>query len=115
MLYLHATIITINPTRDIILDGGILVHGNLIADIGKAEPLKGKYVEEEVMDLTGRIVIPGLVSTHMHCAQSLLRGEATSPRILYFYTLILLSFSPLYIYACSVLHSDDSKKAMVSN
>jgi cytosine/adenosine deaminase-related metal-dependent hydrolase len=74
MLYTYATIITVNKAREIILDGAILVHGNRIADIGKTETLKSKYSQEEITDLSGRIVIPGLISTHMHTAQTLLRG-----------------------------------------
>ncbi|MCJ1473587.1 hypothetical protein MMC13_002238 [Lambiella insularis] len=76
MLYTHATIITVNPSRDIILDGAILVHRNLIAAIGKTSSLKQEHHHEEEVDLTGRIVIPGLISTHMHTAQSLIRGAA---------------------------------------
>jgi cytosine/adenosine deaminase-related metal-dependent hydrolase len=75
MLYLHATIVTVNPDRDVILDGAILVQGDKIADIGKADALVSKYPEEETVDLEGRIIIPGLISTHMHTAQTLLRGK----------------------------------------
>jgi cytosine/adenosine deaminase-related metal-dependent hydrolase len=77
MLYLHATIITVNHDRDVILDGAILVEGDKIADIGKADGLTSKYPKEETVDLEGRIVIPGLISTHMHTAQTLLRGKTT--------------------------------------
>jgi cytosine/adenosine deaminase-related metal-dependent hydrolase len=70
----HATIITVNPTRDIILDGAILVDGNHIKDIGKSASLAEKYSSEPMTDLSGRIIIPGLISTHMHTAQTLLRG-----------------------------------------
>ena len=77
MLYLHATIVTVNADRDVILDGAILVKGDKIADIGKAAALFQKYPEEETLDLTGRIIIPGLISTHMHTAQTLLRGKGT--------------------------------------
>ncbi|KAI9730723.1 MAG: hypothetical protein M1834_005692 [Cirrosporium novae-zelandiae] len=76
MLYSHATIITVNSSRDIIKDGAILVQGNVIADIDKADVLNGKYPGEEVIDLEGRIIIPGLINTHMHTAQTLLRGAA---------------------------------------
>jgi len=76
MLYLHATIITVNVDRDVILDGGILVQGDKIADIGKAETLLSKFPDEEKADLSGRIIIPGLISTHMHTAQTLLRGKS---------------------------------------
>jgi len=72
MLYLHATIITVNTNRDIIIDGAILVQGNIIADIGKSESLAIKYPNEEKSYLSGRIIIPGLISTHMHTAQTLL-------------------------------------------
>lgn len=75
MLYLHATIVTVNPDRDVIIDGAILVKGDKIADIGKAEALMEKYPDEDKVDLTGRIIIPGLISTHMHTAQTLLRGK----------------------------------------
>ncbi len=78
MLYLHATIVTVNPDRDVILDGAILVKGDKIADIGKSEALLMKHTNEEHVDLTGRIIIPGLITTHMHTAQTLLRGELIS-------------------------------------
>lgn len=76
MLFTNATIVTVNPSREIILDGAIAVQGNLIADIGKSTDLKDKYPNEEIVDLADCIVIPGLVSCHMHTAQTLLRGAA---------------------------------------
>lgn len=74
MLYAHATILTLNAHRDIISDGTLLVQGNRITDIGKTDDLISKYPEKPVTDLRGRIVFPGLVNSHVHCAQSLLRG-----------------------------------------
>jgi cytosine/adenosine deaminase-related metal-dependent hydrolase len=76
MLYTHATIITVDPSRRIINDGAIRVQGDSIADLGKTEELKGRYPDDEEYDLTGRIIIPGLISTHVHTAQTLLRGAA---------------------------------------
>lgn len=78
MLYLHATIVTVNVNRDVFLDGGILVTENKIVDIGTAIQLLEKYPAEETVDLSGRIMIPGLISTHMHTAQTLLRGKPHS-------------------------------------
>lgn len=75
MLYAHATIITVDAARNIILDGAILVRDTVIADIDKADVLLAKYPGEEVTNLEGRIIIPGLISTHMHVAQTLLRGN----------------------------------------
>ncbi|KAF1813058.1 atrazine chlorohydrolase/guanine deaminase [Eremomyces bilateralis CBS 781.70] len=76
MLYTNAIIITVNDTRDIILDGAILVKDTRIEAIGKTTALRAQYADEPITDLSGKIVIPGLVSTHMHTAQTLLRGAA---------------------------------------
>jgi cytosine/adenosine deaminase-related metal-dependent hydrolase len=75
MLYTHATIITVNPSREIILNGAILVQGHLIAAIDKTDVFTKMHPAEEIVDLEGHIIIPGLISTHMHTAQTLLRGE----------------------------------------
>jgi cytosine/adenosine deaminase-related metal-dependent hydrolase len=76
MLYIHATIVTVDASRRIITDGAIRVVGDAISDIGKTNVLKETYPDEEICDLSGRIIIPGLISTHMHTAQTLLRGTA---------------------------------------
>lgn len=80
-LYQHATIITVNKNREIIIDGAILVVGNRIALINKsstvaAHPEFPKGKEVRIVDLTGKIIIPGLINTHCHTVQSLLRGLA---------------------------------------
>ncbi|CAG8935582.1 unnamed protein product [Penicillium salamii] len=76
MLYTNATIVTVDASRRIITEGAIRVVGDTISDIGKAEKLKMVYPNDEEFDLSGRIIIPGLISTHMHTAQTLLRGTA---------------------------------------
>jgi cytosine/adenosine deaminase-related metal-dependent hydrolase len=76
-LYTNATIITINPSREIVLDGAILITGNRIAAIGKTAKLLGSLPKDtKTISLAGRIVLPGLINTHSHLAQSLLRGLA---------------------------------------
>ena len=77
VLYIHATIVTVNPTRDVVHDGAILVKKDKIVDIGKVGTLLEKYKDEKGVDLAGRIIIPGLISTHMHTAQTLLRGKSS--------------------------------------
>jgi cytosine/adenosine deaminase-related metal-dependent hydrolase len=76
ILYTHATITTVNAKREIYQDGSILVKDNLIADIGPSSVLIPKYPDVEVYNLKNHIIIPGLISTHMHCVQSLFRGTA---------------------------------------
>ncbi len=76
VLYAHAIVITVNDNRDIYEDGAILVVDNIIQDIGTSKSMLAKHQDVKVYDLDNYIVIPGLVSTHMHMVQSLFRGTA---------------------------------------
>ncbi|KAF1925361.1 5-methylthioadenosine/S-adenosylhomocysteine deaminase n1 [Didymella exigua CBS 183.55] len=76
-LFIHATIITVNRAREIILDGALLVRNNRITAIDKTDVLTSDTDETtEIIDCTNKIIIPGLINTHAHLAQSLLRGLA---------------------------------------
>lgn len=76
-IYTDATIIALNSSRDIILKGFILVDGSRIVAIGP----KSNFPDSlpggtNTISFKGRIVIPGLINTHAHLAQSILRGLA---------------------------------------
>jgi cytosine/adenosine deaminase-related metal-dependent hydrolase len=77
-LYTHATILTINPSREVILNGAVLVTGSRIAAVAKTSSFPPSFLplHTKVVSLSGRILLPGLINTHSHLAQSLLRGLA---------------------------------------
>jgi cytosine/adenosine deaminase-related metal-dependent hydrolase len=79
-LFIHATIVRVNAEREVILDGALLVQDGRIAAIDKTERLfalqASTSANTKVIDCTNKIVIPGLINTHAHLAQSLLRGLA---------------------------------------
>lgn len=63
---------TMDDARREIAGGFILIDGPEIVAIGLAgEPLPAA---DEVIDLTGHVVLPGLVNTHHHMVQSLTRA-----------------------------------------
>ncbi len=76
MLFTNAMIITMNSTRDMISNGAIAIHENRIVAIGKTAALLAQYPEDEVIDVQGKLIIPGLIDTHVHVAQALIRGCA---------------------------------------
>ena len=76
MLFTNATVITMNPTRDIITDGAVAVQGNRIVAVGKSDALQRQYHDDEMTDVRGKLIIPGLIDTHVHLAQALIRGCA---------------------------------------
>ena len=73
MIFTHGTIITMNPDREIIDDGAVVVSGDRIEAVGKTRELRARYRSADEIDLSGHIVLPGLVDTHVHLAQTMLR------------------------------------------
>jgi cytosine/adenosine deaminase-related metal-dependent hydrolase len=76
MLLHNATIITMDPERRIITDGALVIQGSRIVALGKAAALHEQYPAEERVDLGGKLLMPGLIDTHVHLAQALIRGCA---------------------------------------
>ncbi|GLI79160.1 hypothetical protein PoHVEF18_007488 [Penicillium ochrochloron] len=75
-LFDHATIITVNGRREVIRDGYMRIDGDRITSVGKC-PYSGQLPSDaERIDCDGKIIIPGLINTHAHLVQSLLRGLA---------------------------------------
>ena len=63
---------TFNPNRDRIKNAWIRLNGNQIDAIGKMD---GSLPEAEAsIDLSGYVVMPGMINTHHHLFQSLLRN-----------------------------------------
>jgi cytosine/adenosine deaminase-related metal-dependent hydrolase len=76
MLFTNATIVTMNPQRDILQDGAIAIQGNRIVALDKTPVVRERYPQEESIDVGGKLIIPGLIDTHVHLAQALIRGCA---------------------------------------
>ncbi len=63
-------IVTQNPSRDI-------VEGNVFVDDGKIVEVGNANVEaDHVVDCKRKVIIPGLINTHNHVANTLIRGHA---------------------------------------
>lgn len=79
VVFTHAIIITQDSQRTIWLDAAIVVQGDRIIKIGKTSQVVGSATlpnNARSVDCAGRVIIPGLVNTHAHTAQSFLRGLA---------------------------------------
>lgn len=74
LIVASATIITMNQHREIIHDGAVVIEGDSIKEIGKTAAMQSKYLDYQVLDATGKYVIPGLINTHTHLFQGLLKG-----------------------------------------
>ncbi|GCE09677.1 amidohydrolase [Dictyobacter aurantiacus] len=82
MLITHATILTMNASREIITDGAIAIQQDRIIAIDKTPVLQERYPDEEQLDASDKLVIPGLIDTHVHLAQAMIRGCADDMELL---------------------------------
>jgi cytosine/adenosine deaminase-related metal-dependent hydrolase len=71
-------VITMDKEMRIIRDGAVAVEDGVIVDVGKREQLDEKYrrYADVLISSERDIVMPGLVNTHVHLAQGLLRACA---------------------------------------
>jgi 5-methylthioadenosine/S-adenosylhomocysteine deaminase len=75
LLIKGGTIVTMGD-KGIIKDGAIVIDGDKILALGKAEEIVRSFQGYERFDAHGKLIIPGLVNAHQHAAMSLLRGYA---------------------------------------
>ncbi len=75
MLIKNGYILTLNPERQIYRKGAIYIENDKIVEVGKTENLKA-HKAEHIIDAKNKIVMPGLIDTHVHLAQALIRGCA---------------------------------------
>ncbi len=67
-------VIPVRPARKIIRDGAVVVDGDTIVFVGKAEEARRRYHSDVVIKAERHVVIPGLVNAHNHLFQSILKN-----------------------------------------
>ena len=80
-----ASIVSMDASLGDFRTGDLLVEGNRIAEVRPDIDLGGGTAETEIVDGTGRIVIPGLINAHMHTWQTGLRGFAANWTLLEYF------------------------------
>src|SRR5215216_4642357 len=72
LLIKHAHVVTMDDHQREIPDGGLFIRDGFLEQVGATNQLP--ITADEVVDLTGHIVLPGLVNTHHHFYQTLTRN-----------------------------------------
>lgn len=77
----NATVITMNGRREVLRDAELVIQGNRIAKVGK--PRRGiKKGVARYIDARGKVVLPGLIHSHLHACQTLCRNHADGRELL---------------------------------
>jgi 8-oxoguanine deaminase len=71
LLVKNAYIVTMNDQRREIPEGGLFIRDGFVEQVGATNELP--TTADEVLDLRGHLVLPGLVNTHHHFYQTLTR------------------------------------------
>jgi cytosine/adenosine deaminase-related metal-dependent hydrolase len=72
LLVKNAYVVTMDDHQREIPDGGLFIRDGFIEQVGQTASLPSGA--DEVLDLSGYIVLPGLINTHHHFYQTLTRA-----------------------------------------
>ncbi len=72
LLIQHAYLATFDDLQTEISDGGLFIRDGFIEQVGPSSSLPESA--DEILDLSGHVVLPGLVNTHHHFYQTLTRN-----------------------------------------
>ncbi|MBZ4687717.1 MAG: hypothetical protein PWQ96_1242 [Clostridia bacterium] len=76
LLVANGTVITLGKSCKVIENGAVAVEGDIIKEVGKTAELRQKYSDAEYIDAEGRLIMPGMINTHMHFYSTFARGLA---------------------------------------
>jgi 5-methylthioadenosine/S-adenosylhomocysteine deaminase len=87
------TVLTMDPSIGNLATGDVLIEDDKIAAV---EADLGADVDADVIDATGRIIIPGFVDTHRHTWEAAIRGCAPNATLDDYFVEVLDTFAPVY-------------------
>jgi 5-methylthioadenosine/S-adenosylhomocysteine deaminase len=77
----NATVVTMNARRQVLRDAELVIQGDRLVKVGPAA--RGpRHGVRQVLDARGKVVLPGLIHSHLHACQTLLRNHADGLELL---------------------------------
>ena len=70
----NGRLITRDPANGYIKDGGVVVEGSHILEVGTTSALRTKYPDAEFIDAKGGVIMPAFINAHTHIYSALARG-----------------------------------------
>ena len=93
MLLRSGHVVSMDPDIGDLPQGDVLVEDGTIVAVAREIPAEA---DAEVLDMTGRIVVPGFVDTHRHTWEAPIRGCAPDATLDDYFVDVLDTFAPLY-------------------
>ena len=76
MIISNGPVITQDPANPFVADGAVVVQGDSIVAVGPAAEIRAAYPGGEMVDVGGRVIMPGLINAHTHAYSAYARGMA---------------------------------------
>lgn len=70
----NGKLITRSSQTPYLPDGGVVIDGTKIKEVGKTADLKAKYPNAEFIDAKGGVIMPAFINAHTHIYSALARG-----------------------------------------
>ncbi|ATB27910.1 5'-deoxyadenosine deaminase [Melittangium boletus] len=101
LLLTNGTVVTMNREREVLAEADVLIQDGRIARVGRNLRTRGASLR--VLDVKGRVVLPGFIHGHLHACQTLFRNRADG--------LELLDWLRERIWPFEAAHDADSMRA----
>lgn len=70
----NGKVITRDPDKAYLADGGVAIDKDKIIEVSSTENLKNKYPNAEFIDAKGNLIMPAFINAHTHIYSALARG-----------------------------------------
>ena len=74
MILINGRIITQDKNNPYIENGAVVIEKEEIIAIGTTEEIMKKYIDNEIIDVENKIIMPGIINTHHHIYSAFARG-----------------------------------------
>jgi len=72
----NGKLITRDNNQPYIENGCVVIQDNLIVEVGTTLQMQQKYTDAQFINASNRVIMPGLINTHMHLYSTFARGLA---------------------------------------
>ncbi|MEL7564641.1 MAG: putative aminohydrolase SsnA [Dehalobacterium sp.] len=80
LLIANGMVLTLGKSNQVIPDGGVLIQDSKIIEVGQTQDLHNRFPGAEYIDARGKIIMPGMINTHMHLYSTFARGMDAKSR-----------------------------------
>src|SRR5665647_3877684 len=70
----NGMVLTQGKSNQVIPKGGVLIQDSKIQEISLTQDLQTRFPDAEFIDAHGKLIMPGMINTHMHLYSTFARG-----------------------------------------